>query len=102
MAALNFHLFSTLQSSSCTKYGGDPHFPSKHPRGCDTAFESSFLPLFVLWYEKKNKGGNGMAEQLMETTWRTALWRQFGAAIDMLENALLACPAPLWKERLCS
>ncbi len=43
-----------------------------------------------------------MAEQLMETTWRTALWRQFGAAIAMLEHALLACPAPLWKERLWS
>ena len=41
-----------------------------------------------------------MAEQLMETTLRTALWRQFGATIDMLENALLACPAPLWQERL--
>jgi hypothetical protein len=49
---------------------------------------------------KKHKGGNGMAEHLMETTWRTALWRQLGAAIDMLENALLACPAPLWKERV--
>ena len=41
-----------------------------------------------------------MAEHLMETTWRTALWRQLGAAIDMLEHALLACPAPLWKERV--
>ena len=36
----------------------------------------------------------------METSWRTALWRQFGAAIDMLEDALVACPAPLWTERL--
>ena len=43
-----------------------------------------------------------MAEHPMETTLRTALWRQFGAAIDMLENALLACPAPLWQERLWS
>ena len=33
-----------------------------------------------------------MAEHLVETTLRTALWRQFGAAIDMLENAVLACP----------
>ena len=31
-----------------------------------------------------------MAEQPMETTLRTALWWQFGAAIDMLENALVA------------
>jgi hypothetical protein len=33
-----------------------------------------------------------MAEHLMETTVRTALWQQFNAAIAMLENALLACP----------
>ena len=43
-----------------------------------------------------------MAEQPMETTFRTALWRQFGAAIDMLENALVACPASLWNQRLWS
>ncbi len=41
-----------------------------------------------------------MAEQPMETTLRAILWRQFGAAIDMLENALVACPASLWRERL--
>ena len=41
-----------------------------------------------------------MAEQPVETTLRTILWRQFGAAIDMLENALVACPASLWRERL--
>lgn len=41
-----------------------------------------------------------MAEPPLETPLRTALWRQFGAAIDMLENALLACPATLWQERL--
>ncbi len=28
--------------------------------------------------------------------WRTALWQQFGATIDMLENALLACPSTHW------
>lgn len=27
------------------------------------------------------------------------LWQQFGAAIEMLENALLACPDPLWSDR---
>ncbi|GCE29959.1 hypothetical protein KDA_54430 [Dictyobacter alpinus] len=43
-----------------------------------------------------------MAEQPLETLVRTALWRQFGAAIDMLENALLACPAELWREHLWS
>lgn len=36
----------------------------------------------------------------METSWHTALWRQFGAALDMLEHALMACPAALWQERL--
>lgn len=41
-----------------------------------------------------------MAEKSIETTFGTVLWRQFGAAIDMLENALLACPASLWKECL--
>ena len=41
-----------------------------------------------------------MAEHLMETTVRTALWQQFSAAIDMLENALLSCPETLWQEHL--
>ena len=36
----------------------------------------------------------------MDTTWRTTIWQQFGAAIDMLENALLACPDELWRDRL--
>ncbi|NIO29692.1 MAG: DinB family protein [Candidatus Latescibacteria bacterium] len=35
----------------------------------------------------------------MDATWRTSLWQQFGAAIDMLENALLACPDELWNDR---
>lgn len=30
-------------------------------------------------------------------TWREATWRQFGAAIDMLENAMNACPPALWQ-----
>src|SRR6266581_7761783 len=38
----------------------------------------------------------------MDPLWRTALWRQFGAAIDMLENALLACPSTHWHGRLWS
>src|SRR5215469_12923935 len=36
----------------------------------------------------------------MDPLWKTALWQQFGATIDMLENALVACPTTLWKERL--
>ncbi|HEY2930324.1 MAG TPA: DinB family protein [Acidobacteriota bacterium] len=35
----------------------------------------------------------------MDTTWRAILWQQFGAAIDMLENAMLACPDELWSDR---
>ena len=35
----------------------------------------------------------------MDTHWRASLWSQFGAAIDMLENALLACPDGLWSDR---
>jgi hypothetical protein len=35
-----------------------------------------------------------------ETAWGTALWRQFGAAIDMLDNAVVACPPELWTGRL--
>jgi DinB family protein len=31
--------------------------------------------------------------------WRRILWQQFGAAIDTLENALLACPDELWGDR---
>jgi hypothetical protein len=38
----------------------------------------------------------------MEISWRTVLWPQFGAAIDLLENALVACPARLWTQRLLS
>jgi uncharacterized damage-inducible protein DinB len=35
--------------------------------------------------------------------WRTLLWQQFGAAIDMLDNAVLACPdalrrQPVWQD----
>ena len=36
----------------------------------------------------------------MDSLWSTALWRQFGAAIDMLDNAVVACPDSLWQERL--
>lgn len=36
----------------------------------------------------------------METTHKTSLWRQFGAAIDMFENAVRACPDGLWQARL--
>lgn len=35
----------------------------------------------------------------MDTTWKEAVWRQFGAAIDTLENAMAACPDALWNDR---
>ena len=35
----------------------------------------------------------------MEEAWRATLWRQFGAAIEMLNNAVAACPDALWADR---
>ena len=34
----------------------------------------------------------------MDSLWRTILWKQFGAAIDMLDNALVSCPDALWRQ----
>ncbi len=36
----------------------------------------------------------------MNIAWTTIIWQQFGAAIDMLDNALRACPDELWRDRL--
>lgn len=36
----------------------------------------------------------------MDKMWREILWRQFGATIDMLGNALEACPENLWKAHM--
>lgn len=35
----------------------------------------------------------------MDETLRNGLWQQFGAAIDMLDNAIRACPDDLWGDR---
>lgn len=35
----------------------------------------------------------------MDATEKAILWRQFGAAIDMIENAMRACPDGLWGDR---
>ncbi len=35
----------------------------------------------------------------MDAFWKTAVWQQYGAAIDMLENAITACPDHLWGDR---
>ena len=34
----------------------------------------------------------------MEALWKAATWHQFGAAIDMLENPIVACPDELWDD----
>jgi hypothetical protein len=36
----------------------------------------------------------------MERAWSAALWPQFGAAIDVLDSAITACPDALWTERV--
>jgi len=36
----------------------------------------------------------------MDKSWRTIIWHQYGASIDMLENAMHACPDELWSIRL--
>jgi len=35
----------------------------------------------------------------VNAVWKAALWGQFGASIDMIENAVLACPDALWSNR---
>ncbi|HKW51541.1 MAG TPA: DinB family protein [Candidatus Eisenbacteria bacterium] len=35
----------------------------------------------------------------MNSTWKAIVWQQFGAAIDMLENAMRECPDDLWRDR---
>jgi len=35
----------------------------------------------------------------MDDTTKAMIWSQFGAAIDMLENAMRACPDELWYDR---
>ena len=36
----------------------------------------------------------------METSLRETMWKQFGAAIDMLENAIVLCPERFWDAEL--
>lgn len=36
----------------------------------------------------------------MDNALKEIIWHQFGAAIDMLENAILACPEKPWGEQL--
>jgi uncharacterized damage-inducible protein DinB len=41
-------------------------------------------------------------EQLdaLDSFWKDALWQQFGAAIDMLEDAIRACPDDHWQDEM--
>lgn len=36
----------------------------------------------------------------MNGFWKTILWQQFGASIDMLNNAIRACPDELWRAQV--
>ena len=36
---------------------------------------------------------------MTDAVWKAVVWGQFGAAIDMLENAIIACPDDLWGDR---
>jgi hypothetical protein len=36
---------------------------------------------------------------MMEMDWKPVIWGQLGAAIDMLDNAIAACPDALWGDR---
>lgn len=41
-----------------------------------------------------------VAGDLPFARWQHILWRQFGGAIDMLDNVITACPDELWRVRL--
>jgi hypothetical protein len=36
----------------------------------------------------------------MQNPLNTTVWRQFGAAIDMMENAIVACPDNVWGDKV--
>ena len=50
-------------------------------------------PLSGLASEYGRPGGS------VDPTLKSNVWNQFGAAIDMLENAIDACPDALWRDR---
>jgi hypothetical protein len=35
----------------------------------------------------------------MDEAWKATFWRQYGAAIDMLDHAIAACPDDVWGDR---
>ena len=46
-----------------------------------------------------SKLGCECAGTISDTTDNVLIWKQFGASIGMLENALIACPKGLWGDR---
>jgi len=44
-------------------------------------------------------GGEKVGEVIRAVDWRSAVWGQFGAAIDSMERAIDACPDELWGDR---
>jgi hypothetical protein len=46
----------------------------------------------LLWARKQDYSW----EAIVDSTWKTSIWQQFGAAIDMLEDAIVLCPDQLW------
>ena len=52
---------------------------------------------FVICVETKVAGSIDM-----DRTWKDIIWHQFGATINMLENALSASPDDLWRQHLHS
>ena len=40
-----------------------------------------------------------MGSMVVDKTFREIVWGQFGASIDMLENAMRACPETVWGDR---
>lgn len=47
----------------------------------------------------RTRSRESRSEESLDTSQKTLLWRQFGGAIDMLENAITACPEALWGDR---
>jgi hypothetical protein len=43
---------------------------------------------------------NAFEGEKMDITLKEIIWNQFGAAIDMLQNALISCPEKLWGRHL--
>jgi hypothetical protein len=50
-----------------------------------------------MWFRKSKSGR--VTHDAASTALNELLWSQFGPAIDMLENAMLACPEELWNDR---